>query len=84
MNQPTLYARLDGYDAIATVVNDLMPGLRADARRGHFWQRRPEDSLKRSKQLLTDFLCAGAGGPVHYMGRDMKTSHQAMKLSEAD
>lgn len=84
MSHKTLYERLGGYDAIAAVVNDLMPRLRADSLLGHFWQRRPEDSLKRSKQLLIDFLCSSAGGPVHYAGRTMKTSHQGMRLNEAD
>jgi hemoglobin len=33
---------------------------------------------------LIDFLCSGAGGPVYYTGRDMKTSHKGMRLNEAD
>ena len=84
MSKKTLYERLGGYDSIAAVVSDLLPRLREDPLLGHFWQRRPEDSLQRSKQLLIDFLCSNAGGPVYYTGRDMKTSHQGMKLNEAD
>jgi hemoglobin len=34
--------------------------------------------------LLIDFLCASAGGPLYYTGRDMKTSHKGMKISEGD
>ncbi len=84
MSQKTLYARLGGYDAISAVVSDLLPRLQQDPLLSHFWQRRPEDSMQRSKQLLIDFLCSGAGGPVYYTGRDMKTSHKGMRLSEAD
>ena len=84
MNQASLYARLGGYDAIAAVVSDLLPRLRQDPLLAHFWHRRPEDSLQRSKQLLIDFLCSSAGGPVYYTGRDMKTSHKGMRLGEAD
>ena len=84
MSQKTLYARLGGYDAISAVVSDLLPRLQQDPLLSHFWQRRPEDSLQRSKQLLIDFLCSGAGGPVYYTGRDMKTSHKGMRLNEAD
>ena len=84
MSKKTLYERLGGYDAIAAVVSDLLPRLRQDPLLGHFWQRRPEDSLQRSKQLLIDFLCSNAGGPVYYTGRDMKASHKGMRLSEAD
>ena len=84
MSKKTLYERLGGYDAISAVVNDLLPRLRADTQLGRFWQHRAEDGLKRSKQLLIDFMCSSAGGPVYYIGRDMKTSHQGMRISEAD
>jgi hemoglobin len=80
----TLYERLGGYDAISTVVSDLLPRLRGDSEIGQFWQHRAEDSLKRSKQHLIDFLCSSAGGPVYYSGRDMKASHKGMKISDAD
>jgi hemoglobin len=84
MSTKTLYTRLGGYDAIAAAVSDLLPRLQQDPELSHFWERRPEDSLQRSKQLLIDFLCAGAGGPVYYTGRDMKTSHKGMRLSDGD
>jgi hemoglobin len=84
MPQKSLYERLGGYDAIAAVVNDLLPRLQADAQLGRFWQHRGEDGVKREKQLLIDFLCACAGGPLYYTGRDMKTSHKGMKISERD
>jgi truncated hemoglobin YjbI len=66
MSTKTLYTRLGGYDAVAAVVSDLLPRLQQDPALSHFWERRPEDSLQRSKQLLIDFLCSGAGGPVIY------------------
>jgi len=84
MSEKTLYQRLGGYDAIAAVANDLLPRLQADARLARFWQNRGADGVKREKQLLIDFLCASAGGPMYYTGRDMKTSHKGMKISEAD
>jgi len=84
MSTKTLYTRLGGYDAIAAVVSDLLPRLQRDPILSQFWERRPEDSLQRSKQLLIDFLCSGAGGPVYYTGRDMKTSHKGMRLSDGD
>jgi hemoglobin len=82
--QKSLYERLGGYDAIAAVVNDLLPRLQADALLGRFWQHRGEDGVKREKQLLVDFLCACAGGPLYYTGRDMKTAHKGMKINERD
>ena len=84
MGNKTLYERLGGYDAICAVANDLLPRLQADSRLARFWQHRGEDGIRREKQLLIDFLCASAGGPMYYTGRDMKTSHKGMKISEAD
>jgi hemoglobin len=62
----------------------LLPRLMSDSRLKRFWEHRGEDGLKREKQLLVDFLCASAGGPMYYTGRDMKISHKGMKISEAD
>ena len=84
MSTKTLYERLGGYDAIAAVASDLLPRLQADPQLARFWQHRGEDGVKREKQLLVDFLCSSAGGPLYYTGRDMKISHRGMKISESD
>ena len=80
----SLYERLGGYDAITAVTNDLLPRLMGDKLLGRYWQHRGNDGLAREKQLLIDFLCASAGGPMYYTGRDMKLSHKGMRVSEAD
>jgi hemoglobin len=80
----TLYERLGGYDAIAAVANDLLPRLRSNPQLGRFWAHRGEDGVMREKQLLIDFLCASAGGPVYYRGRDMTLTHRGMRISESD
>jgi hemoglobin len=80
----TLYERLGGYDAIAGVAGDLLPRLQSDAALARFWQHRGEDGMRREQQLLVDFLCASAGGPLLYTGRDMKTSHRGMRISTSD
>ena len=84
MGKKTLYERLGGYDAISAVANDLLRRLQADSRLARFWQHRGEDGLKREKQLLIDFLCSSAGGPLYYTGRNMKISHKGMNISESD
>jgi hemoglobin len=85
MNQSkTLYARLGGYDSIAAVADNLLPRLMGDPQLGRFWAHRGEDGLRREKQLLIDFLCSCASGPLVYTGRDMKTSHKGMQISESD
>jgi hemoglobin len=83
-NGGSLYKRLGGYDAIAAVCDDLLPRLMGDAQLARFWQNRAQDSIRREKQLLVDFLCSCSGGPLYYVGRDMKTSHRGMGISESD
>jgi hemoglobin len=80
----TLYERLGGYSAIAAVANDLLPRLRADPQLGRFWAHRGEDGITREEQLLIDFLCASAGGPMYYRGRDMALAHRGMRISNSD
>lgn len=84
MNSKTLYERLGGYDVISAVVDDLLPRLRGDAALARFWKHSGEDRLKRSKQLLIDFICSSSGGSLFYSGRDMKVTHKGMGISEAD
>ena len=80
----TLYERLGGYNAIAAVANDLLPRLQSDSQLGRFWAHRGEDGIMREKQLLIDFLCASAGGPMYYRGRDMTLTHRGMRISDSD
>ena len=84
MSNKTLYERLGGYDAVAAVVSNFLPRLQADPLLARFWLNRGEDGVKREKQLLIDYLCASAGGPLFYGGRDMLMSHKGMRISEAD
>ena len=84
MTEKTLYDRLGGYDAISAVVNDLLPRLMSDSQLERFWNNRGEDGINREKQLLIDYLCSNAGGPLLYTGRDNKTSHKGMGISESD
>ena len=80
----SLYARLGGYDAIATVADALLPRLASDPQLGRFWAHRGEDGIQREGQLLVDFLCSSAGGPLYYTGRDMLISHRGMQISAED
>ena len=81
---PSLYDRLGGYDAISAVAGDFLPRVIGDSQLGRFWAHRGEDGLRREKQLLIDFLCQSSGGPKYYTGRDMRTVHKGMRISESD
>ena len=82
--EKTLYERLGGYDAIAAVADNLLPRLENDAQLGRFWANRGDDGIAREKQLLIDYLCTSAGGPMLYTGRDMLTSHRGMGITDSD
>src|SRR3569833_3565600 len=83
-DQPTLYKRLGGYDALAAVTDDFIGRLATDPQLGKFFVGHGTDSLHHIRQLVLDQLCAVTGGPCVYIGRDMKTVHAGMKISEAD
>jgi len=80
----TLYARLGGYDAIAAVVDDCIGRLVADKKLARFFGGHSEDSLKKIRMHVIDQLCAAAGGPCLYIGRDTKTSHKGLGITGDD
>jgi hemoglobin len=80
--EPNLYLRLGGYDAVAAFVDELLSRLTKDSDLAVYWKGKSADSLKRDRQLLVDFLCMTIGGPVHYVGRDMKSSHKGLGITE--
>ena len=81
---PSLYARLGGYDAIAAVTDDFIGRLAADKQVSRFFVGHSQDSLMKIRQHVVEFLCNATGGPCVYMGRDMKTSHKGMGITESD
>ncbi len=83
-SEQSLYKRLGGYDAIAAVTDDFIGRLAGDKSLQRFFAGHSKDSLGRIRQLVVDQLCAATGGPCIYIGRDMKSSHQGMGISEAD
>ena len=79
----SLYDRLGGYDVIAAFVDDTYRMLRNDPRFSRF-AARSADSQQRARQLLVDQICHLAGGPCFYTGRDMKTSHAGLHITQME
>ena len=82
--EKSLYQRLGGYDAIAAVSDDFIGRLVASKRLKRFVVGLSDDSKKKLRQHLVDFLCNATGGPCLYLGRDMKTSHTGLGIDEDD
>lgn len=82
--EASLYDRLGGYNAIAAVVDDFIGRLLSDKQFQKFFSGFSNDSKKRIRQHIVDQLCAAAGGPCVYTGRDMKTSHGGIGINEKE
>ena len=80
----TLYQRLGGYDALAAVTDDFIGRLATDPQLGRFFTGFSNDSKVRIRQHVVDFLCVATGGPCKYTGRDLKTSHTGLNITESD
>ncbi|HEX5430388.1 MAG TPA: hypothetical protein VFW83_00370 [Bryobacteraceae bacterium] len=78
-----LYHRLGGYDRIAAIIDGLLGRMRQDPRFARF-AARGLDSQQRARQLFVDQIAALAGGPCFYTGRDMKTSHVGLGITETE
>ena len=80
MADKTLYERLGGKDAITAVVDDFVGRVAADNRINGFFAKA---NVPRLKMMLVDQICEASGGPCKYTGRDMKTAHRGMGITDA-
>ncbi|SPA32624.1 Hemin transporter (fragment) [Cupriavidus taiwanensis] len=74
----SLYDRLGGMPAITAVVDDFVGNLATDPR---IKPKFANADMPRLKTRLVEQICAGSGGPCTYSGRDMKTAHAGMAIS---
>ena len=51
---------------------------------GRFWKGRSTYGVLREEKLLVAYVSVAAGGPAHYVGRDMQSAHQHLDISRAD
>jgi hemoglobin len=83
----TLYERLGGVFAIATVVDDFIdrvmndPRLNANPRVNEAHHKVAPAGFK---YLVTEQVCQASGGPQRYTGRSMRDSHVDLAITEAE
>jgi hemoglobin len=80
----TLYQRLGGREGIALVVDDFVATAVANPQIGERFKGLQPAQVFKLKSNLSDFICDATSGPCAYVGRDMKTVHTGMKLTDAD
>jgi hemoglobin len=66
------------------VTDDFITRLATDPQLGRFFVGLSTDSKIRVRQHVVDFLCLATGGPCKYTGRDMKTAHTGLNITEQD
>ncbi len=84
--QKSLYSRLGGKKAITAVVDQFVTNVAGDARINKFFADTVKDPkrVEKLKTNLVDQICNATGGPCKYKGKDMKTAHKGMGISDAD
>ncbi|MBX7170929.1 MAG: group 1 truncated hemoglobin [Pyrinomonadaceae bacterium] len=82
--EKSLYERLGGYDALAAVTDDFLGRLLGDKMFAKFFAGASNDSKKKIRQHIVDFLCMATGGPCAYTGRDMKTAHTGLMITKEE
>jgi hemoglobin len=84
---PSLYDRLGGVYAIATVVDDFIERLLVnDTLNANPAIKAARDRVPKAglKYQVTAFVCLATGGPCHYTGRTMKAAHAHLNITEKD
>jgi len=76
-----LYVRLGGEDGIVRLVDAWVAKLGADKKVNTRFANTDMAGLK--KKLVAQ-LCDVSGGPQDYLGKDMKTAHKGMNISETE
>ena len=88
--QGSLYDRLGGEPAIASVVDSLVAYAAADTAlnftrvgTANEWEATPEN-VALLKSRLVQFVGQATGGPQLYQGRDMATAHAGMAITDEE
>jgi hemoglobin len=77
----SLFERLGGKSAITSVVEDFVGRSAGDSRINAKFAR---TDIPRLKTMLVDQVTEATGGPGRYSGRDMKTTHDGMKVTTGE
>ena len=82
-----LWDRLGGEGAVKAVVHDFVVAAAPDPKVNFFRDGKfklDDAGVKKLETLLVELISAVSGGPLKYTGRDMKTTHAGMKITDAE
>jgi hemoglobin len=83
MPEQSLYQRIGGYDAIAAATDESLARFLNDPALKAYFDHMSRDETRKLRQHFVDFVVQAAGGPAYYIGRDMRTTHAGMGITEA-
>jgi hemoglobin len=86
MKGKSLFTRLGGKKGITAVVDEFVNNCATDTRINKFFAATAKDPqrLANFKTNLVNQICQRSGGPCKYGGKDMKTAHKGMGITDAD
>jgi len=83
--EKSLYERLGGEAAITAVVDDFTARAAADPKVNFFRDGKyAKMDVAQFKKHLVAMVASATGGPQKYTGRDMKTAHKGMRITDAE
>jgi hemoglobin len=100
VEKQALFDRLGGEVGISNIVADFLPRALQDPRvnwqrkdvKGGGWLKRGENvawtnspqNVARLEKHLAQFVALASGGPARYEGKDMKATHDGMKIANPE
>jgi hemoglobin len=82
-----LWDRLGGEPAVRAVIHDFVVAAAPDPKVNFFRDGKfklDDKGVVKLEQYLVELVSATTGGPLKYTGRDMKSSHAGMKITDAE
>lgn len=76
-----LYERLGGESGVRKIVKDVLEKNSSNSLIGYHFQNIDMDRLN---QLVFEFFSMGTGGPHSYTGRDMRSAHTGMHITDEE
>ena len=81
MSDASLYERLGGEEKIRAIAGDIFDNHAAnDTVKARYLDSNRAEVV----QKVTEFICAGTGGPQAYTGKNMVDTHRGMNINEEE
>ncbi|MCL2777381.1 MAG: group 1 truncated hemoglobin [Polyangiaceae bacterium] len=80
----SLYDRVGGKDAITKIVDSFMKNLAGNEITKKRFARLSKARTEKFREHFTEQLCQETGGDCTYTGKDMKSAHKGLRITDAE